>query len=59
MFVIATLIGRAARFMTVAYLIHRFGAPIQKFIDRNFNLLTIAFSVLLLGGFLVLRLAGE
>ena len=59
MFVVATLIGRAARFMTVAYLIHRFGSPIQKFIERNFNILTIVFSVLLVGGFVLLRFVGE
>ncbi|MCH7958663.1 MAG: DedA family protein [Candidatus Hydrogenedentes bacterium] len=59
MFVFATLVGRAARFMTVAYLIYRFGAPIQKFIDRHFNLLTVVFSVLLVGGFLLLRVVGE
>ncbi|MCH7909661.1 MAG: DedA family protein [Candidatus Hydrogenedentes bacterium] len=59
MFVVATLVGRAARFMTVAYLIHRFGSPIQKFIERNFNLLTIVFSVLLVGGFVLLRFVGE
>ena len=59
MFVVATLVGRAARFMTVAYLIHRFGSPIQKFIERNFNLLTIVFSVLLVGGFVLLPGGGE
>ncbi|GMW00988.1 MAG: hypothetical protein AMXMBFR84_21250 [Candidatus Hydrogenedentota bacterium] len=59
MFALASLVGRAARFFLVAYLLHRFGEPIHGFIEKRFNLLTIVFVVLLLGGFLILRLASH
>ncbi len=52
-FLAASLISRSARFFIEAALIHRFGAPMRGFIDRHFNWLTIAFIVLLVGGFLV------
>lgn len=54
-FLIASIIGRAARFFLVAYLLHRYGAPIGEFIDKRFNLLTIVFTVLLAGSFYVLK----
>ena len=42
------------RFFLVAGLIRVFGEPIRKFVERYFNLLTIAFALLLIGGFLLL-----
>jgi membrane protein YqaA with SNARE-associated domain len=54
-FMIASVLGRSARFFAVAGLIRVFGPPIRTFIDRYFNLLSIAFVVLLFGGFLVVR----
>lgn len=39
------------RFFLIAWLIWRFGAPIKTFIDKYFNLLAIAFTVLLVGSF--------
>lgn len=59
MFAIASIVGRAARFFIVAYLLHRFGEPIHGFIEKRFNLLTIAFVILLVGGFAVLRFAAH
>jgi len=55
MFVIASLIGRAARFFLVATIIRIFGKPIRSFIEKYFNLCTIAFTLLLAGGFAVIR----
>lgn len=55
MFLIATVIGRSARFFLVAFLLFRFGEPISAFIDKRFNMLTIVFAVLLVGGFYVIR----
>ncbi len=55
-FTIASIVGRAARFLLVAFLLYYFGAPIKEFIDKRFNLLTIVFTILLVGGFLLLRL---
>lgn len=54
-FVTASVLGRAARFFMVAGLIRAFGPPIKGFIDKYFNLLSIVFVVLLIGGFLVVR----
>ena len=59
MFLIASAVGRAARFFLVAGLLYIFGAPIQKFIDRWFNLLVVAFTILLIGGFVVLKYIGH
>lgn len=53
-FVAVTAVSRGMRFFLVAGLIRVFGEPIRKFIERYFNLLTIAFAVLLIGGFLLL-----
>ena len=55
MFVIASLIGRAGRFFLVAYLIWKFGPQIKEFIDKYFNWLAIGFTVLLIGGFVVIK----
>ena len=51
----ASLVSRAARFFLVAGLLRIFGAPVKTFIDKWFNLLTIVFSVLLIGGFLLMK----
>ncbi len=56
-FVIASLIGRSARFFLVGGLIWKFGEEIQGFIDKYFNLLAIAFTVLLIGGFFIVKYA--
>ncbi len=54
--VAASLIGRGLRFFAVAALFRLFGARIKRFIDRYFNLLTIAFLALLVLGFLCVRI---
>ena len=51
MFIFASIISRGLRFMLIAALIWKFGAPIKTFIDKYFNLLAIAFTVLLIGSF--------
>ncbi|RPI66651.1 MAG: DedA family protein [Ignavibacteriales bacterium] len=56
MFIIASVISRGARFFLVAFLIWKFGPQIKSFIDKYFNLLAIAFTVLLIGGFVVIKL---
>lgn len=54
MFVVASIISRGLRFFLIAGLIWKFGAPIKGFIDKYFNLLAIAFTVLLVGSFFLL-----
>jgi membrane protein YqaA with SNARE-associated domain len=55
-FMIASVLARGARFFLVAALLWYFGAPIKRFIEHNLGWLTVLFFVLLLGGFLALRL---
>lgn len=59
MFMIASTVGRSARFLLVAGLLYKFGEPIKGFIDRWFNILVIVFVVLLLGGFALLKMVGH
>ena len=53
MFLIASVISRGLRFFLIAALIWKFGAPIKSFIDKYFNWLAIAFTVLLIGSFFI------
>jgi membrane protein YqaA with SNARE-associated domain len=55
MFIIASVISRGARFFLVALLIWKFGPKITVFIDKYFNWLAIGFTVLLVGGFVVIK----
>ncbi len=55
MFVVASIISRGARFFLVAGLIWKFGEQIKTFIDKYFNLLAIAFTLLLIGGFVLIK----
>ncbi len=54
-FILMSIVSRSARFFLVAALIYKFGAPIRYFIEKYFNLLTILFLILLIGGFLLIR----
>ena len=51
----ASVLGRGMRFFGVAGLLRWIGVPAKHFIDRYFNLLTIAFFILLALGFWVAR----
>jgi len=55
MFSIASLISRGARFFLIAFLIWKYGANIKRFIEKYFNLLAMGFTVLLIGGFVLVR----
>jgi len=54
-FLFASLVSRSARFFLVGGLIYRFGPGIQSFIEKYFNILAVAFTVLLLAGFVAIR----
>ena len=58
-FILASLIGRGGRFILVAFLLHQFGQPIRVFIEKYLNLLTILFTLLLMGGFFILTRYSE
>lgn len=55
-FAVACIIGRGIRFYGVAGLFWWVGPKAVPFIDKYFNLLCIVFTVLLVGGFLLLKL---
>jgi membrane protein YqaA with SNARE-associated domain len=51
----ASIIGRGARFYIVAALMYIFGTTVERWIDKYFNILTLVFTVLLVGGFVCLK----
>lgn len=59
MFLLASAVGRAARFYLVAGLIYHYGAPIRTFVEKRFNTLTVVFVILLVGGFAALNYMGN
>ncbi|MGB0749415.1 MAG: YqaA family protein [Magnetospiraceae bacterium] len=54
-FMLASVVGRGGRFYLEAGLLWYFGAPIRSFIEAHLGKLTILFFVLLLGGFLLVK----
>jgi len=54
-FFLASLVSRGARFFIVGGMIFFFGKRIKTFIDKYFNLVTIVFTILLIGGFVVVK----
>ncbi len=50
----ASILGRAGRFFLVAGLLRLYGPAIVKIIEKYFNLLTVIFMLLLIGGFWLL-----
>ncbi len=55
LFLLASAISRSARFFLVSALLWKFGAPIKKFIDKYFNLLSIGLVVLVVIGFIAVK----
>lgn len=54
-FVLASVVGRSARFFLVAGLLYWFGQPIGDFIDKRFNLVVSVFTVLFFGSFYLFK----
>ncbi len=54
-FMIASIVARAARFFLVAALLWKFGAPIRDFIERRLGLMFTIAMALLLGGFYAVK----
>ena len=55
-FTVASIVGRGARFFLVAFLLWKFGEPIKAFIERYLAQLTFAFVILLVAGFVALKI---
>ncbi len=58
-FVLASLGSRGARFFLVGAVIYAFGDEAKRLIHDYFEALTMGFALLLIGGFVALRLAGR
>lgn len=54
-FVIFSIIARGTRFFIIAILLRFYGEPIRNFIEKHLNLLFIIFVVLLVLGFLLIK----
>ena len=55
-FLLVSFFGRGARFLLVAAILRVFGAEVRRQLERHFDAATLLFLVLLVGGFLILRL---
>lgn len=55
MLAFASIIGRAGRFFLVSGAIRIFGSRVQQTVEKYFNILSIVFIVLLVGGYLLLK----
>ena len=58
-FILASIVGRGARFILVAFLLHHFGPPIRTFIEKYLGLLTIVFALLVIGGVWLLKFSSH
>ena len=58
-FMLASLASRSLRFMAEGVLLYFFGEPIKGFLYDQFNWLSIAFVVLLVGGFWLVQHVGR
>ncbi len=56
-FVVASALSRGARFFLEAGLLALFGEKAKVLVEKYFNLLTIVFLILLVGGFVVVKFA--
>lgn len=54
-FIVTSILARGLRFFIVAALLWRFGEPIRNFIEKRLGLMFTLFVVLLLGGFMVVK----
>jgi membrane protein YqaA with SNARE-associated domain len=54
-FLIASTVGRAARFFIVSAMLRWLGPKIQPIINRYFDWLALAFGALLIGGFIIIK----
>ena len=54
-FIAASIVTRAGRFYLVAGLLYWLGEPIREFVERRLTLVTTAFLVALVGGFVVVK----
>ena len=52
---IASIFGRGGRFYLVAAIMYFFGPMVKYWIEKYFDILTIVFTILLIGGFIIIK----
>jgi membrane protein YqaA with SNARE-associated domain len=57
-FLATSIVTRGARFFLVAWLLKRFGEPVQKFIEKRINLAGFLLLAIIIGGFALAALIG-
>lgn len=55
-FALASIAARGMRFFLVAWLLKKYGEPMKEYIEKNLGMLSIIFMLLLVGGFLSIKL---
>ncbi|MBQ7412936.1 MAG: DedA family protein [Alphaproteobacteria bacterium] len=55
-FTVASVLARGARFFLIAGLLWKWGAPMKVWIEKNLGWLSVVFFLLLIGGFLLVKL---
>ena len=55
LFIASCIVARGARIAFMAWLLRRYGEPIRDFIEKRLSLVTTAFVVLLVGGFVAIK----
>lgn len=55
MFLLASAIGRSARFYLVAFMLWRYGEPVKRILDKHLGWLTFALAALGIGGFVAIK----
>ena len=53
LFMLCAAITRGVRFFLIAFLLNRYGAPMQEFIEKRMNLVGTLFLIALVAGFAV------
>lgn len=54
-FLMASLLGRGGRFYLVTLMLFLFGSSVRRLIEKYFNLITLLFAALLIGGFVAIK----
>lgn len=54
-FILSAIIARGLRFFILAALLWKFGAPIRDFVERRLGLMFTLFTVILIGGFALVK----
>ena len=55
-FIIGSILGRGGRFFAVSLLLRIFGSKISNFLEKYFDIFSLVFMALLIGGFLITRI---